>query len=299
MRNQPYFSIIIPTYNRADKLQRALRSVEEQTFKDYEVIVCDDGSRDATQDVVQAFAKRIPLKFVTEENWGGPARPRNNGLRMAEGRWVCLLDSDDWWYPLKLEKVKRFTEDADVVHHAADGYTPRGKTIFKVNGRRLKHPYLVDLMVNGNGIVNSCACVRREILNKIGGFSEEKKLIAAEDYDLWLRLSLLSEKFVYMPEALGAYWRDEGNITGFSRAYMERAAFVFDKFKEYLSAQDRFQAETILFYIKGRISGIEGNHKESLTFFKKSVHSRNLQIKARSVVFLALTWVKNFLAMTR
>ena len=96
---------------------------------------------------------------------------------------------------------------------------------------------------------------------------------------------------------MGAYWRDEGNITKFSRAHMERVFFVIDKHKLRLNDQQRFQAETVVFYIKARIAGIEGNHNESITFFKKSAHSHNLQIRLRSVIFLMLTWVKRLFSI--
>ena len=297
MDKSPFFSIIIPTFNRAEKLRRALLSIERQTFRDFEVIICDDGSQDDTKSIVNSFAGKFPINFISENNWGGPARPRNNGLRLAKGEWVCLLDADDWWYPPKLAKVAKYTQNTDVVHHAADLYTPRGKSFLKVKGRRFKHPFFVDLMLNGNGVINSCASVRTIILREIGGFAEEKRLIAVEDYDLWLRLSLVSEKFVYLPESLGAYWRDEGNITKFSRAHMERVFFVIDKHKLRLNDQQRFQAETVVFYIKARIAGIEGNHNESITFFKKSAHSHNLQIRLRSVIFLMLTWVKRLFSI--
>lgn len=292
MVKNPFFSIVIPTFNRAEKLHRALLSIQWQTFKDFEVIVCDDGSNDNTISVIDEFASKIPVTFISEDNWGGPARPRNNGLYVSKGEWVCLLDADDWWYPLKLEKVKRLTKDADVVHHAADGYTSRGKSFLKVKGRRFKHPFFVDLMVNGNGIINSCASVRTALLKEVGGFSEDKELIGVEDYDLWLRLSLITDRFIYFPESLGAYWRDGGNITKFSKAHMKRVSFVFEKFKSRLNKEQRFQAETIIFYIRGRIMGIEGNYNAGIVFLKKSLNSNNFQIKVRSLIFLILTWLK-------
>jgi len=78
---KPMFSIIIPTYNRAERLKIALESIFNQTFQDFEVLVCDDGSTDHTKDVVQLFVDKLDLTYIWEENWGGPARPRNNGIK--------------------------------------------------------------------------------------------------------------------------------------------------------------------------------------------------------------------------
>src|ERR1700759_5123285 len=93
----PTFSVVIPTYNRAQKLFRALHSLNEQTFLDFEVLVCDDGSTDETRSVVEAFVPAIrfrALRYFYAPNWGGPARPRNTGLAKATADWVCFLDSD-------------------------------------------------------------------------------------------------------------------------------------------------------------------------------------------------------------
>ena len=94
----PLVSIIIPTYNRAEDLKRALKSVFDQTFRDYEVLVMDDGSIDNTREVVEKI-KDARLRYERDENFGGPAVPRNRGLRLALGKYIAFLDSDDWWHP--------------------------------------------------------------------------------------------------------------------------------------------------------------------------------------------------------
>ena len=112
---KPFFTVIIPTYNRAELLRRALESVHSQTYRDFEVIVCDDGSTDHTRDVANSFAGRMHMSYLRDENWGGPARPRNRGIQEASGEWLCFLDADDWWYPEKLAAVFALTSGVDVV----------------------------------------------------------------------------------------------------------------------------------------------------------------------------------------
>jgi glycosyltransferase involved in cell wall biosynthesis len=114
----PRVSVIVPTFNRARDIGRCLESLAQQTFRDFEVLVCDDGSKDNTREIVERFKDRLELQYRWEENFGGPARPRNIGLSLARGEYVAFLDSDDWWMPRKLEQSVRYLDaGADLVYH--------------------------------------------------------------------------------------------------------------------------------------------------------------------------------------
>src|SRR3989339_31477 len=168
MNKQSFFSIIIPTFNRAEQLRRALASIDKQTFKDFEVIVCDDGSNDHTKEVVDAFHNNFELKYIYGENWGGPAQPRNNGLKIATGKHIAFLDSDDWWYPNKLEVVSEQMHDADVSYHDLEVYSPKGKSLtLKIKGRHFKQPFLADILKNGNVITTSSVTIRRDFIRQL------------------------------------------------------------------------------------------------------------------------------------
>src|SRR3954464_10946901 len=113
--DQPRVSVVIPTYNRSHALRRCLDSVAKQTFRDFEVIVCDDGSTDDTAEVVREYESVLDLTYSYGENFGGPARPRNRGIGLARAPYIAFLDSDDWWAPRKLElSVRYLDEGADV-----------------------------------------------------------------------------------------------------------------------------------------------------------------------------------------
>lgn len=279
-----FFSIIIPTYNRAEKLRRALESVSLQTYGDFEVIVCDDGSTDHTREVADSYSGKMTVVYDWEENWGGPARPRNNGLKKARGEWVCFLDADDWWYPTKLERVKAKVNSADVIYHDCDGFDSRGKRFLKIRGRRLESPIFVDLMTRWNALYNSTVCVRKSILDKAGGFSEEKDLVAIEDFDLWLRLSMITERFCYIPELLGAYWIDAESISAFTDKSIERETAIHRKYAHYLSAEDRGEAEKILSYRIGLINWEIGKKNESRQMFLRSLKARKLRTRYFSLL---------------
>ena len=287
--NRPFFSVIIPTYNRAEKLGRALASLETQRFKNFEVIVCDDGSTDDTERVVDLFAERLPLRYLREENWGGPARPRNNGLKVAEGQWVSFLDADDWWYPEKLAAVASRVEAADIIYHDCDVYTEAGKRSVKKRGRPFKRPAFVELMTKGSRIITSSICVRKDILAKTDGFAEDRKLIAIEDYDLWLRIALLTDRFVHIPQLLGAYWMDGENISEYTEKFVTREIAVNRQYIDYLSPADRRESELLLSYKIGIAKKYLGLFDESKECFLKAMRSRSIKTKTYALIYYILT----------
>ena len=97
------FSVVIPTYNRAQLLRELLTSFLTQTYKNFELIICDDGSTDNTSQVVSEFSDRLRIIYEVFKNTGGPAFPRNRGIELSKNDWVCFLDSDDLWTNDKLQ----------------------------------------------------------------------------------------------------------------------------------------------------------------------------------------------------
>jgi glycosyltransferase involved in cell wall biosynthesis len=206
----PLVSVVIPTYNRAPELARALDSVRRQTFPQWEALVVDNHSQDDTIRVVESLADaRICLLSIRNE--GVIAASRNMGIRHAKGRYVAFLDSDDAWHPEKLvQSLNRLEHGHDVVYHDMDiwmkGWAPMAQKVYKT--RLLSNPVFRDLLVNGNGLPTSSVVVRRELLEKANGFREDTGIIAGEDYDLWLRLSLLTERFGQVHGRLGILTRN-------------------------------------------------------------------------------------------
>jgi glycosyltransferase involved in cell wall biosynthesis len=182
----PRVSVIIPTYNRAYFLHQAIESVLSQTFRDFELIVVDDGSTDATPYVLQQWDNKI--RWVRQENCG-VSRARNVGIRAARGRYLSFLDSDDLWLMDKLEVQVRFL---DANPHYAVCYTDevwvrKGR---RVNPKKIHRKYsgwIFDRCLPLCIISPSSALMRREVLDAVGDFDED--LPVCEDYDLWLRIA--------------------------------------------------------------------------------------------------------------
>ncbi len=206
-------SIVIPTYNHAHFLGRALQSVLDQTYTHWEALVIDNHSQDNTDEVVNSFSDpRIRLFKI--HNHGVIAASRNLGMREASGKWIAFLDSDDCWYPGKLETLMAAaTEDAyDVISN------DELMVDIKTGAKQLSQcgPYQKDfykvLLVEGNRLSPSAAMVRREFLVRHSlAFDESQDYATVEDYDFWLNLACCGARFKFVHEVLGEYVIHETN----------------------------------------------------------------------------------------
>jgi len=199
----PSVSVVIPTHNRAHLLRRAIASVLQQTYTDFEVLVADDGSSDETEAIVGGV-QDARVRFLRLGTRGGPARARNHGIQAARGEIIALLDSDDEWLPTKLERqvicLARSTDPARTLvycfHARRDTLT--GRTVAQ---RPAAHEgACFAQLARGWGFVTSALLVKRAALLAAGGFDET--LPAGEDHDLWLRLAGVGVHFAAVKEAL-------------------------------------------------------------------------------------------------
>lgn len=202
-------SIIIPTYNRAQDVNRALQSVINQTHINWEVIVIDNNSTDDTNNVILSF-QDPRIRIFKIFNYGVIAASRNMGIEKASGEFIAFLDSDDWWTSHKLEEsLKYLNQGSDLVYHDlwVVEKEDKKKHTKTVGVRDLTSPIFDDLILHGSAIPNSSVVVRKKLLREIKGLSEDINLIAAEDYDCWLRISLITDRFACVPGVLGFYWQ--------------------------------------------------------------------------------------------
>ena len=211
----PFFSVIIPTYNSASYILNTINSVLTQTFKNFELIIVDDGSTDNTMDIILSINdQRIIYKKI--ENFGGPSKPRNIGIGLAKSDWICFLDSDDTFFPNKLEICyKNINDKIDLIYHdmkiVGSYFLPN--YLSSIKARQLKEPVLKDLLLKGNCITNSSVVVRKKILNRVGNINESKNMIASEDFNTWLKISTISQNFLHIPELLGEYLEHNNGIS--------------------------------------------------------------------------------------
>jgi glycosyltransferase involved in cell wall biosynthesis len=194
----PYFSVIIPVYNRYHCVRKAIDSVLSQTFADYELIVVDDGSTDDTPRVAEEYADRI--RYLRRENRGVSAA-RNTGVTASTASWLAFLDSDDLWLPGKLERQARFIRENPgiMIHQTDETWIRRGRRV-NPRERHLKREGHIFIDSLGLCLISpSAAIMSRECFDRYGPFDED--LPACEDYDLWLRVTA-RERVGLAPERL-------------------------------------------------------------------------------------------------
>lgn len=187
--NEPAVSVIIPAYNAARCVGRAIESVLVQTFHDFELIVVNDGSSDDTAGVLARYRDRV--RILDKEN-GGLSSARNAGLRIARGECVAFLDADDWWLPEKLAlQFSLMQADSDVVFcsTAARIVNSQGETTGEwrcglCTSAVLEAIFSTTAYVAGSG---SAVVARRRSLIALGGF--DQRLRSLEDIDMWMRLA--------------------------------------------------------------------------------------------------------------
>ena len=222
--NQPLISVLIPTYNRAHCVSRAIESALQQTYANIEVIVVDDGSTDNTEEIVrQKFGSHKQLVYIRQDN-AGVSAARNHGIRIAKGDYIAPLDSDDSWEPWKLEM-----QVACLVAHPELALVSTDMAAINAQGQVVKPRYLTTMydaysffsldkifsnkeplpkhvpgqalagdnvffyfgnvfscMILGNLIHTSTVVVKKEVIRRVGGYPENLRV--GEDYDTYLRI---------------------------------------------------------------------------------------------------------------
>lgn len=179
-------SVIIPTYNRAPFLKKAIESVILQSYQDFEIIIIDDGSTDNTPEVISKFGDRVI--YVRKEN-EGPSAARNKGVKVSRGGFVAFLDSDDRWHREKLAiQVREMEKNPNfLISHTQELWYKNGNLLPQKERHSKYGGYIFDKCLPLCSVSMSTAMVRKGIFDSVGGFDES--LPCCEDYDFWLRVS--------------------------------------------------------------------------------------------------------------
>lgn len=231
-------SVVIPVHQSAWCLPEALASVAAQTYRDFEVIVVDDGSTDGTSEVATSTFDKLRIEhasLINRERGTGLSNAgmaRNTGVDAAGGNYVAFLDADDVWYPHKLERVMETFSAAGsslvgVCH--AEAVTEEGDvvSIKRYGGRARFVPLFWRLLLVDNYLSPSASVFRREAIQTVGGFSTDPRHHSAEDYDLWLRLA--REGLIeFIDEPLGEYRRWPGGLSRDPELHLTSVLNVID-----------------------------------------------------------------------
>lgn len=223
----PTVSVVMPAFNAAAYVDRAITSVLRQTVKNIELLVVDDGSSDDTAALVAQRAVLDERVQLFRQANAGPGPARNTAFQVAKGRFFAFLDSDDAWTPTFLERQVSILEsrpDIDVVFGNAwchggprDGKPARPTS---ADPRRLQ---LADLLADDN-LHFIMAVFRREVIDRVGGF--DPRFLTNEEYEMWLRAGLAGCTFARNPEPLGWYTCRPGSLSSSDTRMLEGALRV-------------------------------------------------------------------------
>jgi len=226
----PQVSVIIPTRNRAGFLAGALKSVLEQSFRDLEIVVVDDGGDDDARGVVKGF-NPAPIRYLRHDRRRGGAAARNTGIVNSSGEYVAFLDDDDEWYPEKLARQMDVMLASPLqVGGVYTGYFIVDRSDGRVRGQIVPSQggNLDETLLAGNCIGGtSSMLLRRACFDKIGLFDE--RLPSFQDYDLWLRIARKFH-FAYVREPLLKYFVHRDKIWTNSKALTEGLELMLRKY---------------------------------------------------------------------
>jgi glycosyltransferase involved in cell wall biosynthesis len=185
----PVISVIIPVYNRFEMAKEAVSSVIGQTYRNFEIIIVDDGSIDMTPVIPTYFRDDERVRYIKINHSGMPGLVRNMGVKISKGKYLAFLDSDDLWMESKLEKQIRYLENNPEykIVHTREAWIRNGK---KISQTGFKHKRSGDIFKDALEkciIGPSTVLIERELYNYLGGFRDDIEI--AEDYELWLRLT--------------------------------------------------------------------------------------------------------------
>jgi glycosyltransferase involved in cell wall biosynthesis len=281
----PFFSIIIPLYNKENYIENTLKSVLNQSFTDFEVIIVNDGSTDNGEQKVLSF-NDSRIIYQSKQN-GGVSSARNVGIDLAQSNYITFIDADDYWYPNFLEtmheNIINFTHNK-VFSAAIEIETPKKVFPAKYSIKKSGKIEIVDYFKASSKqtvICTSCAVFHHSIFKEIGNFDTTIK--SGQDTDLWIRIGL-KYPVVFSWEILARYIYDPQSLSKNKKYNTKKLDFAkFEKLEKTNADLKLFlDLNRFSLAIKSKIS----NDIKSFYFYYESINLKNLSLKKRLLLYL-------------
>ena len=293
----PLISIVMPSYNHGKFISKSIDSILNQTYTNWELLIIDNNSTDETIDVLKKYKseKRINVFYVNNE--GSIGYSRNIGLNKAKSDYIAFIDSDDLWSSTKLKECICYLKNYDFIFHDVK---IKFLSNFKKSIIRLPVFYNIEnntlktLLLSGNPIVNSSVITKKSLLIKVGGIDETKEINRSVDFNTWLKIAAVTNRFKHLKKVLGENLIHENNLS--LQNMMPSTKSATEQFIHLLSKREKKQYQSRLFFIDFSHKFHSKNYNE--IEFKKIYFSINhglLEIKLKSIVILILTRIKLFL----
>jgi glycosyltransferase involved in cell wall biosynthesis len=287
--SNPKVSVVIPTYNRADTLPRAMDSVLNQTFQDFELIIVDDGSTDNTKRVVAEKKEKNNRTIYLKQKNQGAAVARNTGIKKSKGKYIAFLDSDDEWAPEKLEKQLRIFEVSDLSslgfvgsNKIIYGLNEYGEIVTKKNLYKDRFPHdkkrftLEEFLSLHTPVSPTSALILKKALLDVGMFDPECP--PHEDYDLWIRLRK-KYNFDTTWEVLAKYYDWDGGISNTTSSFRKAQVKEY-MLKKHKNVYKRYpKAKSIILRKTGTEYILAGKKGKAIKYFLLSIRAKPLYFR--------------------
>ncbi len=284
----PEVSVILPTYNRAHLIKRAIQSVLNQTYQNFEIIVVDDGSTDNTEEIVRDLNNQ-KIRYIRHNENKGAACARNTGIKVARGDYIAFQDSDDEWFPNKLERQMEVFKNAPL----EVGVVYTGAWLIR-NNKRIYRPLFTTKQREGNickelfeeriaWMTTPVFIVRKECFNRLGLF--EERLPSLSDWELWLRISKYYE-FKYIDEPLVTQYYTANSISTDLNAHIEARKLILEKhFEEF--KKNKESLARYFFNIGARLCSV-GKIRQGIKYFLKSFKIFPFNLRPLLIILISI-----------
>lgn len=284
--NMPKVSVVIPTYNRAHLLGRAIQSVLDQTYRDFEIIIVDDASSDNTEEVVKGFNDER-IQYIRHEKNKGEGAARNTGIEAAKGEYIGSQDSDDEWLPEKLEKQMKTFEsapsDIGVVYTGFLRVRGNSKTYIPASKVIKRDDDIHNELLKGNFIGAPTALVKKACFARAGMFDE--RLPHLVDWEMWLRISRCY-RFKCVDEPLVVSFFTPDSISANRDALIEARKLILEKHFQDFKRDRRLLASHQ--YLIGNLLCQSGEIDQGRDYLLRALRSYPLNIKYLAAAFVSL-----------
>jgi len=296
MINRPTVSVVIPTYNRAHLIGKAIQSVFNQSYQDFEIIIIDDGSTDNTEEIIKGY-KDKRINYIKHERNQGISAARNIGIKKARGEYIAFLDSDDEWLPEKLDKqIKVFQNEppeVGVVCSWSFKINEKGNYIGKVCLPK-KEGYMYKDLLSSNNLSVPTLLIRKECFEKVGLF--DNLLNGQEDWDMWIRIAKYY-RFVLIKAPLAKRRIHSKQISNDLERKIITAHRILLKYSDELKKSRSIYSKHY-FYIGNRLCHM-GKIKEGQRYLLKAISLYPLYIRYYICIFGSLFGPRYFIYFVR
>lgn len=284
MKNSIFFSVIVPVYNGSDKVTRCLNSIKSQVFKDFEICIVNDGSKDSSDNIINRFIQSnqdLKINYIKFQENMGISAARNQAISISKGKYICFLDHDDFWLPNKLSEVYKTIElhNPDFIWHQAylnsSLYKKKGVTQIK----KLSRPYYDNLLFYGNVLSTSTVTIRRKSLAGLAFDITHKN--GEEDYAFFLKYMKKKVYIFFINKKLSYYDFEDSGITNKIFEHSNATINLIKKEFTDLTLVKRYSKK----FLKKRL-----NQRISKEYFHISrvMMLRNLKIEAKENLNIAI-----------